>query len=151
MQSNSEESRNWAMFCHLAAFAWLLLTFIGLPVPFLIANIIGPLIVWLIKKNESEFINAHGKESINFQISLTLYSLGLVILIGGFIFLLVLGGVIGENEAGIAAILIGGVGILFLILLSILVGIAQIAFVIFAAIKANRGEMYRYPLTIRFL
>lgn len=110
----SRNEKNYAMFCHLVAFS----TFI---IPF--GSIIGPLVMWLIKKEESEFINYHGKESLNFQISIAIYAI----------------------ISGILALVL--IGILFLIAL----GIIWIVFVIIASVKTSEGEEYRYPLTIRFV
>lgn len=108
------QERTWGMFCHLAALS-------GFIIPF--GNIIGPLIIWLVKKDESSFVDEQGKESLNFQISVTIYcivaAILVVVIIG--IFLLI------------------GIGILILVL------------VIVAAIKANNGESFEYPLTIRFV
>jgi uncharacterized Tic20 family protein len=60
----SETERNWAMFCHLAAFACFLFPFGGT---------IGPLICWLSRKDESIWVNENGKASMNFQLSILLY------------------------------------------------------------------------------
>lgn len=110
----SRSEKNYAMFCHLVAFS-------GFIIPF--GSIIGPLVMWLIKKEESEFINYHGKESLNFQISIAIYAI----------------------ISGILALVL--IGILFLIAL----GIIWIVFVIIASVKTSEGEEYRYPLTIRFV
>jgi uncharacterized protein len=106
--------RIWEIFCHLSAIA-------GFLIPF--GNIVGPLVIWLIKKNENPAVDAHGKESLNFQISMTIYTL----LAGLTIF-----------------ILIG------FILVPILV-VLNIVLVVMAAIKASNGEFYRYPITIRLV
>ncbi len=108
-------ARIWDMLCHLTALAGL----IGIP----FGNLLGPLIVWLIKKNEMPSVDAHGKESLNFQISMTLYVL-----------------------VSIALIFVG-IGILLLIAL----GVANLILIIIAAFKASNGTPYQYPLTIRFL
>lgn len=110
----SSSEKNYAMLCHLVAFS-------GFIIPF--GSIIGPLVMWLIKKEESEFINYHGKESLNFQISIAIYTI----------------------ISGILALVL--IGILFLIAL----GIIWIVFVIIASVKTSEGEEYRYPLTIRFV
>lgn len=102
------------MVCHLSALA-------GFIIPF--GNIIGPLIVWLIKKDESPFVDDQGKESLNFQISITIYCIVAAILI-----LIIIG-----------IFLLIGLGILALVL------------IIMAAVKANSGEKFRYPLTIRLI
>ena len=107
--------KNWMIFCHLASFAGAF----GMPV----GNVIGPLIVWLIKKDESEQMDYHGKESINFQITLTIYML--ISLALCFVFV---------GIALVPAVLLFGT-----------------VFTIIATVKANDGDRYRYPLTIRFL
>jgi len=116
-QMTDEQARGWSMLCHLGAFA-------GLIIP--LGNIIAPLVFWFIKKEESAFVDDQGKESLNFQISLTIYFL-IAGIAGMFVWLL-----LGR------------------VLLSI-VGIFGIVFVIIAAVKANRGEKYRYPRCIRFI
>ena len=62
----SKDAKMWAMFCHLAGLAAYVLPFVG--------NIIGPLIIWQVKKDEHPFIDANGKEAVNFQISITIYA-----------------------------------------------------------------------------
>lgn len=113
--ATENEIRNWNMFCHLAALAG----FTGIPA----ANVIGPLIIWLMKKNELPSVDEHGKDSINFQISVLIYIIVSWILC--FIF-------------------IG------FILLPI-VGIGALICVIIASIKASNGERFQYPATIRFI
>jgi len=103
-----------AMLCHLSAFA-------GYFIPF--GHILGPLVVWLLKREESAFIDAHGKEALNFQISVTIYAV-----ISAILILVVIG---------------------FLLLPILLV--FEIIVVIIAAIRANNGAEYRYPLSLRFI
>lgn len=110
----NRDERMWAMFCHLSGLA-------GFIFPF--GNIIAPLVIWLIKKEEYPQVNIHGKEALNFQISITIYIIVSVVLI----------------------ILV--IGIALIIILSLF----SLIVIIIAAIKANEGEQYRYPLTIRFL
>ncbi len=108
------DERMWAMFCHLS-------TFSGYLVPF--GNILGPLVVWLVKKDEYALVDDQGKEALNFQISITIWTI-------------------------IAAILcIVLVGIPLLIALVVF----DIVVTIMAAIQANQGNYYRYPMTIRFI
>lgn len=107
--------RTWGMLCHLLALA----AYVGIP----FGNIIGPLVMWLVKKDESAFVDRHGKESLNFQISMTIYSIvciPLCFLIIGF----------------------------FLLIALVVFDVVQI---ILASIKANDGRHYRYPLCIRIL
>jgi uncharacterized Tic20 family protein len=110
----SRDERMWGMLCHLSALA-------GFIIPF--GNLLGPLIIYLIKKEDYLFVNDQGKESLNFQISVFIY------------------GII----SGILVLLLVGVLLLFAL------GIFALIFVIIASIKANEGEHYRYPMTIRFL
>lgn len=110
-----KDARMWAMFCHLAGLAG----YTGIP----FANIIAPLVVWQIKKNDYAFVDDQGKEAVNFQISITLYILVSLLLVFCV------------------------VGIPILIALAI----ADVVLLIIAAIKANNGETYRYPLTIRLI
>ena len=111
----TEKEKTWGMLCHLFTFC----AFVGIP----FGNIIAPLIIWQIKKNESQFVAYNGKEALNFQITLLIYSIIPAILIVVFI----------------------GILLLFAIL------IMDIVLTIIAAIKANNGEHYRYPMTIRFI
>ena len=110
-----KEARMWGMLCHLAGLAMFLVPPVG--------GIIGPLIVWLVKKDQHPFIDTQGKAALNFQISVAIY--GIVCFFLAFLF----------------------IGILLLPAL----GIFTLVMIIMAAIKANEGESFRYPLTIRFL
>ena len=111
-----KEARKWAMFTHLSAFAGI----IGIPFGW----VLGPLILWLIKKDDFSYVNRQGKEALNFQISMTLYALVAAPLI---------------CLAGLAAIVWAALAIM------------DIVFVIIAAVNANDGKDYEYPLTIRFV
>lgn len=91
------------------------------PIPF--AGIIAPLILWQIKKDEHPFVDYNGKEAVNFQISVAIYL--------------------------VAAILLCFVVIGFVLVPAVVV--FNIVFLIIAAVKANNGEHYEYPLTIRFI
>lgn len=103
------------MLCHLLSLTQLL----GVP----LGNILGPLIVWLIKRDEDPFVDLCGKESLNFQISMTIYLAISVVLMVIFI------------------------GFFMVIALMIL----NIVYTIIAAIKASEGTSYTYPFTIRFI
>lgn len=109
------EIRNIAMAVHLSA----LIAWVGVP----LGHIIAPLVVWLTQKDKSGFIDRHGKESLNFQLSITLYSIIAFIL---------------------CIVFIG-----FLLLIAIF--IMHLTLSIIAAMRANEGEYYRYPMTIRFI
>jgi uncharacterized Tic20 family protein len=104
----------WAMLCHLSALS-------GFIIPF--GSLIGPLVVWQIKKNQYPIVDDQGKEALNFQITITLAAIVSAILI---------------------VVLVG-------IALLIAVAIASLVFTIIAAIKANNGETYRYPFCLRLI
>ena len=114
------------MGCHLAALS----AYMGIP----FGNILGPLIVWLLKKDQFPLVDEHGKQSLNFQISMIIYSL----LLGVAIFI-----------TAITLILIP-VAVLLGILLAFII-IADFVLVVIAAIKVSNGESYQYPFTIRFI
>jgi len=77
----TSEEKQWGMACHLSALAGLFLPTFG--------HVLGPLVVWLLKKDSSPFVDAEGKESLNFQLSMSLYALlvapSILILIGFFL------------------------------------------------------------------
>lgn len=112
--AQTNEERTWAMLCHIASLA-------GYVIPF--GNILGPLVMWLIKKDEMPLVNDQGKEAINFNISITVYVMIALVLI---------------------IVLIG-------IPLLILLGLMQFILTIVAAVSANGGKQYRYPLTFRLV
>lgn len=109
------EERSGGMLCHLASFAG----FLGIP----FGSILGPMLVWMTKKDKSPFVDDQGKEALNFQISIHIYLIISLVLI---------------------FVLIG------LVLLPA-VALFDVILTIIAAVKANNGERYRYPLTIRFI
>ena len=108
------QERQWALICHLSALS-------GYVIPF--GNLIVPIIIWSMKKEEMPMVDEHGKEVINFQISMTIW----MIIAGVLIFVLI--------------------GIPLLIVLAIL----QVVFVIIGAVKADSGQLYKYPMTIQFI
>lgn len=112
----TETDKTTAMFCHLIAFA-------GVVIPFPFVNVIGPLVLWLTQKDKSAYIDHHGKESLNFQITVAIAS--------AIAFLTIF-------------ILVG-----FLLLPA--VAIYAIVMTIIAAIKAKEGVNYRYPYTLRLV
>jgi uncharacterized Tic20 family protein len=119
-------SRTWEVLCHLSS----LIMFLGVP----FGNILGPLIVWLLKRSESPAIDLHGRESLNFQISLTLYLLAFTAVTVALMF-----------------VLVGFLLIPALIVVACLGPVIDLVFVIIASVRASNGEPYRYPLTIRFI
>ena len=109
----TQDARMWAMFCHLVGL-------VGFVIPF--GNIIGPLVIWILKKDEFPYVDEQGKEALNFQISMTIYIIASALLV------------------------LIAVGILLLIAL----GLFGLIMIVIAAVKANSGEKFHYPLAIRF-
>lgn len=112
-QPISQEAKNWAVIAHLSA----LVNIVGIP------SVIGPLVVWLLKKDEDPFIDYHGKEALNFNISFMIYGI-----VSGLLIFVAIG----------------------LVLLPVVL-IAWLVLVIIGAIQTSNGEYYRYPLTIRLV
>jgi uncharacterized Tic20 family protein len=114
MDLPNQSARNWAMWAHLSAFS-------GHFIPF--GHVLGPLVIWCIKKDEIPFVNDQGKEALNFQITMTI------------------------------AFIVAGISIFVLVGFVLLpaVWIFDIVVTIIAAVKANEGVPYRYPLTLRFI
>ena len=122
----SGEERQWAMFAHLSALAGGILTsgWAGS-----LGCFIGPLIIWMVKKDSMPFVDDQGKEALNFNITVGLIFLALLLL----------------------SIMTLGIGLIIAIPGWIIVGIAWLVLTIIAGIKANEGVAYRYPLTLRLI
>src|ERR1700756_5481715 len=111
----SENERTWGMLAHLSALAGLVLPLIGI--------VLGPLLVWLAQRDESEFVAAHAKEALNFNISVLIGALACMLLMLVFI-----GFLLGTA--------------LF---------IAWLVMTLVAAIKASEGHLYRSPFSLRLV
>ncbi|MBC8108559.1 MAG: DUF4870 domain-containing protein [Anaerolineae bacterium] len=109
-----KDARLWGMLAHLSALA-------GYIIP--LGNFVGPLIVWMMKKQEYPFVDDQGKESLNFQITVLLALLLL------------------------SPTVCIGIGLIILPI----VGVAALIFIIIAGIKANEGVAYRYPFALRLI
>lgn len=145
IESPSKDARLWAMIAHLSPF-------LVLAGPF--GSIIAPLMVYLLKKDDDQFIALHAKESLNFHLSLLLYAV--LAFIGWFTaFFAVLAGIVAHGQPpSTEAPPLWFVPLLFPLapLLTFFVAmVAVFVFMVLAAMAANRGEPYRYPLTIRFV
>jgi len=110
---NSEQN-TWAMLCHLSSLA-------GYIIPF--GNILGPLVVWMMKKETMPLVDDQGKESLNFQITVAIAAIVCIPLI---------------------FVCVG-------IFLLIAVGILDLVFTIIASIQASKGTAYRYPFALRLI
>jgi uncharacterized Tic20 family protein len=113
----NKDARMWGMFAHLAGFGGIVVPAIG--------SILGPLIVWLLKKDQYPFVDDQGKEALNFQITMFIYGL-----VSALLWLICIGA-----------------------LITLALAIVDIVFIIIATIKANDGIRYRYPkgLIFRFV
>lgn len=114
MEQNAD-ARKWASLCHIIALVGLIGNGVGF--------VVGPLVVWLIKRDNDPFIDEQGKEALNFQITMV--------------------------TAALVSLLLSVVVIGYFLLIA--VGVVMVVFPIIAAVKASNGEHYRYPFTIRFL
>jgi len=115
LSGRGKDERMWGMACHLSGAAILTC------IPF--ANVLGPFIVWMLKRETYPFVDEEGKEAVNFQLTMFI---GMVV---GYVLTLVF--------------------IAWLILLAVVV--VDLIFVLIASMKANEGESYRYPLSFRFI
>jgi uncharacterized Tic20 family protein len=113
--TSSRDVRTWNVLCHATALAGFFVPWAG--------HILGPLIVWLAKRSDSPEIDEHGKESLNFQISMLIYNV----------------------IAGVLCLVL--IGFIILAILHIL----NLVLVIVASVQASEGKFYRYPMTIRLI
>ncbi|WP_303316123.1 DUF4870 domain-containing protein [Flavivirga abyssicola] len=141
--------KNIATFIHLSTFCRFIIPF---------GNFIGPIVLWVTNKEKSEFVDEHGKQAINFQISILLYALILGTLTIPFFIFKIFNGIdfidfhgfhdfhINIGKPSPLLYIGGGLGVL-----AILGFILELVFIINASLKARDGELYKYPLTINFL
>ncbi len=106
--------KQWTLLAHLSGFVGFI---------FPLGNILGPLIIWLLKKEQSQLLEEHAREALNFQISIAIYAL-----VASILFVVIIG----------------------MVLLPVII-IIQIILMIKAALAADKNEFYRYPFTIRFI
>ncbi|BAO55859.1 DUF4870 domain-containing protein [Nonlabens marinus] len=151
-KQNQFNHRNIAMGIHLATFGkWL----------FPLGNFILPILLWMVNSKKSDFIDRHGKQAINFQLSITLWTVILAFIGGGIIIGSMISGgptlweqmdghyfPFAEDMGIFSTIVASGIicGTLILAL-----AIVDLVCTIKAAMKAHEGEMYHYPLTINFI
>ena len=112
----TDAERNWAVFCHVGGLALYLL-------PFAFGHVLVPLGLWLARRRQSAYVDHHGREAVNFQLSVTLYG----VVAGLLIYVLI-------GFALLAAL-----------------AVFQFVFLVVASVRASQGELYRYPLSLRLL
>jgi len=110
----TESERNWSMLCHISAFAGFFFPFGG---------IIGPLIFWLSRKDESSWVDLNGKAAMNFNLSMLLY----MVLVSPLCLILI------------------GIPLIFALLM------IKVICIIIGSVKSAKGEIFRYPLSIPFI
>ena len=111
----TESERTWAMLAHLSALVGLVLPLIGI--------VLGPLAVWLGRRDDSAFVTAHAREALNFNIT---------VLIGAFVCMMLM------------LVFVG-------FLLGTALFVVWLVLTLIAAIKASEGALYRYPFALRFI
>ncbi|HEX2153239.1 MAG TPA: DUF4870 domain-containing protein [Acidimicrobiia bacterium] len=116
----TSDQQTWRVLAHASA----LIQFIGIP------SFVGPLIVWLMRR-EDPVIEPHAREALNFQLSLIIYFIALVII-----------GIIA------AITIVGLLLVPFLIIAGIVLIVAEVVFAILASLAATKGEFYRYPMNL---
>jgi uncharacterized protein len=141
--------KNIATFIHLSTFSRFIIP---------LGNFIGPLILWVTNKEKSEFVDAHGKQAINFQMSILLYTIIIGSLTIPFFIFKIFNGLDFIDFNGFSNFHInigkpspllyigGGLGIL-----AVISFIIELILIVNASLKARDGEYYKYPLTINFL
>lgn len=120
----TDDERTWALLCHLSLLGHLVLPLV---------TIIAPILIWASKKDQSRFLDDHGREVINFQITIMIYSIVLPIL------------------AAVIGAVTCGVGLILLVPAAFLPYVLGCIGMILGSIAANRGEYFRYPMTFRFI
>ncbi|MEM5564351.1 DUF4870 domain-containing protein [Psychroserpens sp. AS72] len=146
----TNHQKNIATFIHLSTFSRFLIP---------LGNFIGPIVLWIMNKDKSEFIDKHGKQAINFQMSILLYAIIIGTLTIPFFIFKVFNGLdfidfngfhdfhINVNEPSPLLLISGGI----LGFLAVTGFILELVFIVVASLKARDGEVYEYPLTINFL
>lgn len=99
----------------------------------LLAGFLGVLILWMVKKDQSKYVDFHGREALNFMITMMIYSIGLAAI------------------GAVLAFFTMGIGFLLVVPVLFVIGIGQIVCEIKACIAANRGEWHRYPMSLRLI
>ncbi|WP_310558761.1 DUF4870 domain-containing protein [Flavobacterium sp.] len=145
-------NKNLATFTHLSALSQYCIPF---------GNYIFPIVIWSSNKDKSEFIDFNGKQVINFQLSMFLYSLVLAVIAIPIILITVfnnipLDTIINDGDFirhHISVENITGIAILAIVAIVLFVSlkVAEFFLIIFASVKASTGEKFEYPLTIPFI
>jgi hypothetical protein len=117
------DRKNWAMAAHLSA----LVGFVGIP------SLVGPLVVWLAKRDSDAYVAAHSVHALNFNISVLIYT------------------IVGSIVLGLFGLVTLGIGLLLAIPVVIIALVVWVVLVVQGGLAASRGEQFRYPMTIDFV
>lgn len=134
---NLQEEKNWGIFISLSGI-------IGLSILPPVGNIIAPLVLWLIKRNESSFVDRQGKEALNFQITISIVKVALNLITAIRFGLWSLNSLLWHSD-------IPTFGFGMWSSWSGLLWVLNLVFSIIAASKANNGLVYRYPISWRLV
>ena len=125
----SAEERQWAMFAHLSALLGGILT----SHLFGWGCFLGPLVIWLVKKDQLKFVDDQGKEALNFNITAAIIGIAFLVL------------------SVPLTIVTLGLWLILAVPIAIALGIGWLVLTIIAAVKANEGVAYRYPISLRLI
>ena len=117
----STDSKNWAMGVHLTALAGAFMGGVG--------SWVGPLVIWIIKREEDPFVAEHAREGLNFNITMAIL----------------------VAVAFVLAFLTLGIGLIVIVPVGVVIAILWLVWTIQATVAASRGQMYRYPLSLRLI
>ncbi len=136
------EETSHAAIIHISSFA----SWIGLP----LGSVLGPLFTWMIWRKQSQFVDENGKEAMNFNISLLLYQI-IILIIGLIFFLSPLLRIANKNDTDTFNLILSLPGLWLLVAGLGLISLFRLIMILVAVIKSGNGELFRYPLTIRLI
>jgi hypothetical protein len=139
----ASQERNWAMAAHLSA----LVAVAGLP----FGHVLGPLIVYLIKGHESEFVGEHARASLNYQITISILALVAILVAVALSLGFMINSPSDSSGAGTTYAVSFAVLWIAIAIAAVLLLLLSLIFIIMGTVAANEGRPYTYPFAIRFL
>lgn len=107
----------------------------------IVSGFVGPLVVWLIRKDRSPFVDAHGRTALDFALSMIIYTIG-----AAAVMFVLVGRIAASSPSPPFSPVFFFLPVLFLLMMAVL----PVIFGILGAVRANAGQMYRYPLALPF-